>query len=511
MNLFDKAIAYLNPQAGLRRLQLRKILAAYEAGTSTRLRKFSRDKSSGNTLIKAYAPSVRDQARNLDRNHDLSRGALNVLVNNIVGPSGIGVEPQPRRKTDGSIHEDLAKQLAGLWKDWCRFPEVTQQLSWASVQRLACRTWLRDGETFAQELLGAVATLDHRTKVPYSIELLEPDMVPHDLSESGQIQGIVVNAWGQKIAYRVYKVHPGDLNVWPLTGNILTGQLKTIPAERMLHVKQSDRVGQLRGISIFASVITRLEDIKDYEESERIAAKIAASMAAYIKKGTPDLYDGGKDADGNPIARSMRFQPGMIFDDLAPGEEIGTIDTNRPNTNLQSHRDGQLRAASAGFNASYSSVSRNYNGTYSAQRQELVEQWVHYQAMTDHFISQFNQPVWERFVVMARMAGLLSAKWLAECEADSIDDALYIGQTMPWIDPQKEIASYAEAEANTYISGPEIIRKMGRNPQSTLDQQAKWVAQKKAQGIEQAAPKPTASNQPADPNQPQQTNQGATA
>lgn len=507
MNLIDKAIAYLSPQAGMRRIQLRQILAQYEAGQASRLRKFSRDKNSANTLIKAYAPSVRDQARNLDRNHDLSRGALNVLVNNIVGPNGIGVEPQPRRKTDGSIHEDLAKVLSTLWKDWCRFPEVTQQLAWASMQRLACRTWLRDGEIFAQELLGNVATLDHRTKVPYSLELLEPDMVPHDLSEAGQMQGIVVNAWGQKVAYRVYKVHPGDLNVWPLTGNLLSGQLKTIPAERMIHVKQADRVGQLRGISIFASVITRLEDVKDYEESERIAAKIAASMAAYIKKGMPDLYTPPTDGEGAPTARSMRFQPGMIFDDLAPGEEIGMIDTNRPNTNLQAHRDGQLRAASAGFGASYSSVSRNYDGTYSAQRQELVEQWVHYQAMTDHFVSQFNQPVWERFVVMARLAGLLPAKWIAECEADSIDDALYIGQTMPWIDPQKELQAYQLAEENTYISGPEIIRKLGRNPQSTLDQQAKWVGQKEAAGIKPAAPAPAAPP-PAQPDQ-QTQQQGA--
>ena len=52
------------------------------------------------------------------------------------------------------------------------------------------------------------------------------------------------------------------------------------------------------------------------------------------------------------------------------GEEIGTIDTNRPNPNLQAYRDGQLRASAAGLGASYSSISRNYNGTYSAQRQE---------------------------------------------------------------------------------------------------------------------------------------------
>ncbi len=450
MNLLDRTISYFSPVAAFRRLQVRKVLASYEAGQSTRLRKFSRDKNSANTLVKAYAGPVRDQARYLDRNHDLSRGALNVLVNNIIGPSGIGIEPQPRRKTGGSIHEDLALMLQNLWRDWSRYPEVTYQLNWPSVQRVACRTWLRDGEAFAQVLEGSVPNLDHRTRVPFSLELLEPDMVPHDLNEDNQQQGIILNGWGQPVGYRVYKVHPGDAYLW----------------------KQRDALKTI--------------------ESERIAAKIAASMAAFIKKGTPDLYELKTDEQGNPVQRDLRFQPGMVFDDLQPGEEIGTIDTNRPNTNLQSHRDGQLRAAAAGFGASYSSISRNYNGTYSAQRQELVEQWTHYQSMADHFVSQFVQPIWERFVVMARMSGQLPTAWLQECEAASIDDALFISQTMPWIDPAKEASANEMMEANLHMSGPEIIRRRGGNPQNVLDQQAKWIAQKRDAGLMQEPAKPAA-------------------
>ena len=84
----------------------------------------------------------------------------------------------------------------------------------------------------------------------------------------------------------------------------------------------------------FASVITRLEDIKDYEESERVAAKIAAMLTAYIKRGTPDLYnpaDQPRDEQGNIIPREVSLQPGAIIDSLAIGEEIGLIDqTTQP-------------------------------------------------------------------------------------------------------------------------------------------------------------------------------------
>lgn len=59
----------------------------------------------------------------------------------------------------------------------------------------------------------------------------------------------------------------------------------------MLHLATIDRLHQYRGMSELSSVITRLEDLKDFEESERIAAKVAASLTAYVKRN--DAYTAG--------------------------------------------------------------------------------------------------------------------------------------------------------------------------------------------------------------------------
>src|SRR6185369_6036248 len=117
--------------------------------------------------------------------------------------------------------------------------------------------------------------------------------------------------------------------------SILPSSIKRIPAERMLHAKMIDRIRQVRGVSVFATVLQRLDDLKDYEESERIAAKVAASMAAFIKKGLPEDYDKDYSKEtGTPEGmRDIKFRPGKVFDDLRPGEDIGTIDTKRPNPN----------------------------------------------------------------------------------------------------------------------------------------------------------------------------------
>lgn len=499
MNPLDRAIAYFAPSVALRRHCARLALASYEAAKPTRLRKFSRDHASGDQLARLETRPIRAQARDLDRNHDLAHGALNIMVANICGPRGIGIEPQPR-SVSGEILEGLGQQLMDFWRDWCRRPEVTWQHDFPACQRLMARTWLRDGEAFAQFTEGDVASLDHGTTVPLSIEMLEPDMVPTDNEMSirdGQ-GGIVRNGWGRAVAYRIYKWHPGDTLLWKRSAD-----LKTIPADRILHLKRTNRIGQTRGISEFASIITRLEDLKDYEESERIAAKIAASMAAYIKKGQPDLYEPERDEQGAVKRREMRFAPGMIFDDLSQGEEIGMIDTNRPNTNLQAHRDGQLRAAAGGLGCSYSSMSRNYNGTYSAQRQELVEQWVMYQTLAEEFAAQFVRPVWERFVAIANLAGLIKVP--GELAPGTLDDALFIGQQMPWIDPKKEADAFEILEANNYMSGPEIIRRRGASPRDVVDQQQKWESMKRDSGLtpKPVAGAPAAAPNPIDPNQEQ--------
>lgn len=469
MNIIDSIVEVFSPGAALRRRTARSLLAYYEAATPSRTRKFYTDRASPDRITQVSAEALRIQARRLDANHDIARGILHTLVANTVGPHGIGIEPQPRR-ADGGIHEDYAKALREAWRDWCRRPEVTHRHSWAKAQRMMARTWLRDGECFAQTLIGNIASLDHGTRVPLSIEMIEPDLVPYHYTDETQgiRQGIQRNAWGRPRGYYAYKAHPGEQ-----LGATRDTDLKRIPAERMLHIAALDRIGQLRGVSEFASVITRLEDIKDYEESERVAAKIAAMLTAYVKKGAPDLYtpEGApRDENGNILPRELNLQPGMILDNLAIGEEVGLIDAKRPNPNVMSFRQGQLRATAAGVRASYSTISRDYGGTYSSQRQELVEQWTNYATLTDEFVGMCVRPVWELFVMAAHLSGVVVIP--REVVTHTADDALYVAQSMPWIDPLREVEAWKAMTRAGFASEVEVMRRRGVNPRDVLEQLA---------------------------------------
>lgn len=479
----DRLVAVNDPIKAVQRAEARRVFALYEAAKPSKQRKNRTQNTGPNTLVGGSASALRAHARYLERNHDLSRGAIRTLVNSIVGPNGIGVEPQPRKR-DGTIHQEYAAALREARRDWVRRPEVTWRHNDAGMQRLLARTWVRDGEAFSQMLIGNVPGLDHGTRVPFSLEMFEADMVPMDYDDPGkQIrQGMEFNTWGRCRAYWVYKSDPRESLQWLRSNEAL----KRISADNVLHLAQMDRIGQARGISDFASVITRGEDLKDYEESERIAAKVAASMTAYVKRLAPaDAgYSGEsvpKDAEGNPIPRDLRMQPGMILDELVAGEEIGMIESNRPNPNLVSWRAGQLRAYAAGIGTSYSSLSRDYNGTYSAQRQELVEQWVNYAVLSDDFAAMHVQPAYEQFVIAAHLSGV--ARIPSDVMPGTEDDCLFVGQSMPWINPMHEAAAWEKLVQAGFASELEVIRKRGGNPNDVLEQIATFRAQAVAKGL----------------------------
>jgi lambda family phage portal protein len=493
-NPLDRLIAAISPEAGLRRAQARRVLAYYEAAKPDKLRKQRRESGSGDAAVTRAGSALREQARHLEQNHDLARGALQTLVANIIGPNGIGIEPQPHNSS-GEIDDDLAAQILSLWRDWCEKPEVTWSLDFPGLQRQICRSWLRDGECLAQVIEGMTPYLDHGTRVPLSLEAIEADHLPWDYNASSPsiTAGVERNGWGRPVAFHLYKQHPGDIGLASLYQ--FATETKRVPASRMLHVKLADRIRQARGVSIFASVLGRLDDIKDYEESERIAAKVAASMAAFIRKGSPDFY--ASETDNEP--RDLRFRPGMIFDDLLPGEEIGLIDSKRPNPALEPFRNGQLRAVSSGIGCTYSSLSKNYDGTYSAQRQELVEGWGLYGVLTSEFIAQFVRPVYQRFIATAIASRQLRVP--TGIDFESLDDALYLGPQMPWIDPLKEAKAWETLESNGHASGPEIIRRRGQSPMDVLDQESRWrrLAEEKGVSLALGQGASPADQQDADP------------
>lgn len=468
MNWIDKLIAPLAPSWAAQRAAARHMLEAYEAAKPSRTNRAKAEHRSGDAALFGAGRTLRGQARWLDENHDLVVGLLDGLVTNVVGRNGIGVEPMPFSRT-GELHQALAKQISDAWSEWSVLPTTDQQLTRQQAERLICLTWLRDGEAFGQHVAG-IGGYKHATDVPYAIELIEPDLCPSDLEDrnKGITQGVERDAWGRVRGYHMLLEHPGN-------GYSLNSKTKFVPAEQMMHIKHTRRLHQARGVSILHAVLMRLNDLREYEESERVAARISAAMVAYIKRSADAQFNGGQRSGTFPIA------PGIVFDGLMPGEDVGTIQSNRPSTLLSPFRDAMLRAVAAGTRGSASSISRHYQGSYSSQRQELVESHGHYGVLQDEFIAQWSRRVYRRWLATAIASGRIKVP--ADVEPSTLYWAAYTAPTMPWIDPVKEIRSWVEAIRGGLSTEAEAIRARGKKPQEVKEQRKREVAENREAGL----------------------------
>lgn len=483
-------IGALSPRwAFARERYARALQAYYEVTEPSRTRKSRTGGTSADVVNHRSGVKLRDLARHLEENLDIASGILDVLVSNSVGP---GIMPEPLVETKGGEPaEAFNAALLKLYDLWLYECEVTRQFDKYSLERVIARSWFRDGECFGQKLIGGVAGVKHGTVLPYSLQAFEADYIPYDYDDApkGIRQGIELDKWGKPLRYYAYQAHPGDT----LLHN--KNDLVTLDAERVLHLKMVKRLHQTRGVTVFAPALGRLDDIKEIDETERVAARVAATMAAFIKKGTPELYT-SQTLNGGSTPREMSLEPGIVFDNLQPGEDVGTIASNRPNNALIPFRDAQLRSAAAGVMASYSSVSKNYNGTYSAQRQELVEQFATYRALSTHFIYRWSQPVWDGFIDAVVASGALTID--STIDRSTLYNVSHMGPPMPWIDPLQEVEAAILAEENIYESKSTIIRRRGGNPDQVYRETQRDRQQLEKRGLkERGGSAPSSAADPA--------------
>lgn len=473
MNWFDRVLEPFAPGFVASRLRSRALIQAYEAAKPSRTHKAKGEPRSANSALQAAGRSLREQCRWLDENHDIVTGIFDRLEERVVGGAGIGVEPLVLDLA-GDVHLDFCAQIKAAWAEWSLRPETAGEVTRPQMERLVCRTWLRDGEALAQKIMGPVANYKHLTSVPLALELLEPDYLPFEKNDlaKGIIQGIERDAWRRVKAYHLLMAHPGDLGLGILQ------KTKRVEADRVIHIAHRKRIGQNRGVPLLHAALIRLADLKDYEESERIAARISAAISFYIKKGEPQDYE----AKGEEAKRgTFPIAPGMVFDDLQPGEDIGMFESNRPSTLLEGFRNGMLRAVAAAGRSAYSTIARSYDGTYSAQRQELVEAQEGYDLLQHEFIDYWCRPVYRTWLPLAIAAGVLKVP--KNVDMSTLYAAVYQGPVMPWINPVHEANAWESLVKAGFADEAEVARARGRNPQELKKSRAAEVKTNRELGL----------------------------
>lgn len=450
-------------QANLAAARAEQALRLYDAASVTDDRRPRRGTgASGNAVMQHAGARLRDTARYLDENDGNAIAILDDLVDNTIG-TGVTIEPMVMTP-GGDLAQRANRAIKTAWDEWWERPEITGLLPGTEVERLMARSLYRDGEVLTNHIETPAAP--HVGALTYSLEMLESDYLPFDAVQASTrnpiVHGIERDDWGRHLAYWVYLRHPGDISV---LGARAALEVKRVPAAQMTHLAFRRRLHQVRGASILHGAINTLYDIKEAWESERIAMRVAAAMTGFVRRGADWESSAAITANVNDSsigARTMEMAPGMVFDVM--GDEVGTIGHDRPNAQFDPFTQALQRQMAGATGTRYSSITNRYDGTYSAQRQELVEGSVAYRRLFAYLLGVFYRPVWRRFVSHLRLDGILGRGDLAGVDMATLARAEFRPPALPWIDPEKEMKAYALAVEQRFQSRHQVIRDRGGDP-----------------------------------------------
>ena len=443
MNFLDGIVGYFDPLAGVKRMQARMALQMVRGYDAAKVgRRTSGWIAGGGSANAEIAPSlsrIRNRCRDVVRNNEYAARALDTLVANTVG--------------DGIMAKAPDQQL---WDDWCEYCDADGQLDFNGLIELGHRTRRESGEVLFRF---RVRSPDDGFPVPLQIQVQEPDHI--DSNKTGPlangniaIAGVEFNLIGQRVAYWLFPVHPGEVSTFRL--NSL--ESKRVPAREVIHYYRKRRPTQVRGISELAVSLLRLRDLADYEQAELVRKKIEACFVAFVRTDDQSLRLGQAEA-GAHGSRKEKIAPGMI-NYLSNSEGV---DFGNPSASggYGEYTKTQLHAIAAGAGVMYSQMTGDLSSfNYSSYRAGLVEfrqivkaeQWLALKPMV-------LAPIARRFQETALLAGKTRKP---------VQPFTWNMPKLQWVDPLKDVMAEKEAIRGGLKTLSASIRDMGEDPDKTI-------------------------------------------
>ncbi len=426
--------------------------AQYDAASLPVRRKVSwgYSNASASSATSPYLPNLNARARAAVRNDPWADKALTSMVSNLIGT---GITPRPATKD-----EALRTQLIELWDDWACECDASSVLDVYGLQALVARAWYESGEVFIRFR----QRYAHEMTVPLQLQIIESDqvsMLNRDLGNGFFVRsGIEYNPIGQRVAYWIYPMHPGDY----LTTTASKGyEPVRVPAGEILHVFKPLRPGQDRGVTIYAQVLSRLESLNKFDDAVLFRQELANMFVAFVRQN-PDIapvmeLEDGSTVSAADIAEETMLKPGATRM-LEPGEDVQFSTPPDAGNNYPDFVRQQLMALAAGIGIPYEVISGDYSRVNDRtmrvilndyRRQLEADQW---QIM----IAQFLKPLRKAFIDAAILAGHI--------DVSKRDDALkthWSPQAFSYIQPVQDVQANIEAVHAGFKSRAEVIRERG--------------------------------------------------
>jgi lambda family phage portal protein len=398
--------------------------------------------------LKSELRSLRARARHLSRNDGFSKRFLTLHGANILSDEGPQLESQVVGP-DGEPDERARKEIERGWAEWCHSRvTVGPPMNFYQANRLALRTAAIDGEIFCRPAINTPKN-PHR----FGLGFIDADRVDEWLNRPPSPRepeirlGAEVDEDGDPVVWHVRR--------WQTEGLAIPGEHVRVPAAEIIHPYFPLRLNQTRGTTLFHAVMLHAHHSRGMTEAELVNSRTSASKMGFFQTQ--------KDADVVISDKSkrpprMNADPGTI-PVLEPGWEFKEFAPDHPSAQFANFMKLMLQGLASGVDVFYSALANDPAGVnYSSMRSFLqIDQRV-WRAAQLHWISEFMDPIFERWLETALLARAL--------DLPSIDHRRYLAHEFhppgwDWVDPESEVKADALAFHQVQTSLTEIVTKRG--------------------------------------------------
>lgn len=455
MNVFEKMIAKVSPERAVKRLGARKRLDILNTGYSNS--GASRRKKSmlgwifkgGSTKedIDDNLDTLRQRSRDLYMNTPLATGAIKNIRTNAVG-AGLILDAQIDHEFLGLTEEEADEWETTVEREFSMWAESIlcdslQMHNFYELQQLAMISFLMSGEVFT-----ILPYRKHKRHMyGLRIQLLEADRISSPEGNNPNIiNGVELGTYGEVVAYHI-------LNQHPLAESASRKEWKRIEKfgaksgrQNILHLMESERPEQRRGVPILAPVIESLKQLGRYTEAELTAALVSSLFTVFIET---------KDEDNGPVlgeaivetdqvdkedVLSYELGPGAIIE-LGEGEKASTSNPSRNNASYDPFVVSICRQVGAALELPYEVLLKHFTSSYSASRAALLEAWKMFRMRRVFLATRFCQPIYEEFLTEAVLLGRIQAPGFLNDPLirKAYSGAEWNGPSQGQLDPLKEV------------------------------------------------------------------------
>lgn len=444
---------------------------AYEgAAYNRRTAGWAPGNDSVNATLYGSADTLRARSRDMIRKNAWASNGSEVLVSEAIGT---GIKPQ-------SLHPDLATKtdLEKLWLEWTDYADADGIQDFYGLQALAVRSMVEGGECFIRL---RQRRPEDNYRVPLQLQVLEAEHCPMWKNESlpGGFtirNGIEFNIIGQRVAYWLYPIHPGERGIILGPGDDL--QPRRVPAEQVLHIFRRQRPGQIRGEPWFSRALIRLLDYDQYTDATLMRQKVAALFAGVITEVNDaddlptqaTLNMPGTGETGPPGVAYAGLEPGTL-QKLAPGESITFSNPPSAGTGFKEFNVACLREIAASVGCTYEQLTGDLTGVnYSSIRAGLLG----FRRKTEQIqhtvvVFQMCRPLWKAWLEAAVFGGEIKASIYARQQRQYLA-VKWIPPGWQWVDPEVEVAAAKAAVRNGFKSAASVISEQGEDIEDVYNQ-----------------------------------------